>query len=48
MNGERIGPYPTLVGIPGGRENFEDLDVDGKVILIWIFKTCDMKLGLST
>jgi hypothetical protein len=31
--GERRGVYRVLVGNPGGRENWEDPGVDGKIIL---------------
>jgi hypothetical protein len=36
--GERRGAYGILVGKPEGRDNFEYLGVDGRIILKWIFK----------
>jgi hypothetical protein len=29
------------VGIPGGNNHFEDMEVDGRIILRWIFKKLD-------
>jgi hypothetical protein len=34
--GERIGAY-VLVGKPEGRNHLEILDIDGRIILKWIF-----------
>jgi hypothetical protein len=36
--GERRGAYRILVGRPEGRNHLRDPDIDGKVILKWIFK----------
>jgi hypothetical protein len=36
--GERRGAYSILVGEPEERDQLEDLRVDGKIILKWIFK----------
>ena len=35
--GERRGVYRVLVGKPGEKNHLEDLDVDGTIILRWIF-----------
>jgi hypothetical protein len=35
--GERIGAYDVLVGKPEGRNHLEILDIDGRIILKWIF-----------
>jgi hypothetical protein len=36
--GERRGTYRSFVGRPEGRNHFQDLGVDGRIILKWIFK----------
>jgi hypothetical protein len=36
--GERRGAYRVLVGKPEGRNHLEEPDVDGKIILKWIFE----------
>ena len=37
--GERKNAYRVLVGRPEERDHLEDLGADGRMILIWIFKT---------
>jgi len=37
-HGERRGAYRVLVGNLREREYLEDLEIDGMVILMWIFK----------
>jgi hypothetical protein len=36
--GKRTVAYKILVGIPGEIDNFEDIEVDGRIILKWMFK----------
>ena len=36
--GERRGVYTILVWTPEGRSNLEDLGLDGRIMLKWIFK----------
>jgi hypothetical protein len=36
--GELRGAYNILVGKPEGRRHWEDLGVDGRITLIWIFR----------
>jgi hypothetical protein len=38
--GERIGEYRVLVGKPEVNSNLEDLGVDGRIILRWVFRKC--------
>jgi hypothetical protein len=35
------GAYRVLVGRPEGKSHLKDLDIDGRIILKWIFKKCD-------
>jgi hypothetical protein len=37
--GEKRGAYRILVGGPEGSDHLGDPDVDGRIILKWIFKT---------
>jgi hypothetical protein len=39
--GDRRTSYIVLVGIPEGKENLEDLDVHGRIILKCTFKQWD-------
>jgi hypothetical protein len=39
--GQRRGAYRVLVGKPDGKNLLEDLGVDGKAILKWIFSMWD-------
>jgi hypothetical protein len=36
--GKRMCAYRVLVGKPEEREQLEDLSIDGRIILKWIFK----------
>ena len=36
--GERRGAYTVLVGKPEGKNYFQDPDIDGRIILRWIFR----------
>jgi hypothetical protein len=40
--GERRGLYRVLVGKPEGRKHLEDPDIDGRIILRWIFRKWDV------
>ena len=40
---DRRGAYRVLVGTHNGREHLEDLHIDGRMILKWIFKKWDVK-----
>jgi hypothetical protein len=44
--GESRGVYRALVGKPEGK-NSEDADVDGRIILSWIFREWDGYHGLD-
>jgi hypothetical protein len=39
--GEGRGTYRILVGRPEGRNHLKDTDVEGRIILKWIFKKWD-------
>jgi hypothetical protein len=41
--GDRRGAYNILLGHLGKRDHWEDLDVDWRIILKWIFKKLDGK-----
>jgi hypothetical protein len=52
---ERRGVYKVLVGKPEGRNHLEDLGVDGRILLRWIFRKWDVRawtgsmwLGIET
>jgi hypothetical protein len=36
--GDRRGAYRGLMGIPNGKSPLQDVRVDGRIILNWIFK----------
>ena len=36
--GDRTGAHSVLFGKPVGKKHLEDLDVDGRIILSWIFR----------
>jgi hypothetical protein len=40
--GEMRGVYRVLVGKSDGRDHLEDLGVDGRIILRWIFRKWDV------
>jgi hypothetical protein len=42
---ERRGAYRTLVGKPEVRNHLEERDVDGRIILKWIFERLDVGVG---
>jgi hypothetical protein len=37
--GGRRSAYVVLVGRSEGKDHFQDLGIDGRIILEWIFKT---------
>jgi len=39
---ERRGIYRVLMGKPERKRHLRDPDVEGKIILIWIFKKWDL------
>ena len=39
--GDRRGAYRVLVGKPRERDHLEDLGVDGRIKLIWVFRKWD-------
>ena len=43
-NGERTDAYTALVGKPEGKSHLEDLGIDGRIILKWIYKTWNGEL----
>jgi hypothetical protein len=40
--GEERGVYRVLVGKPEGKNHWRDPDVDGRIILRWIFRKWDV------
>jgi hypothetical protein len=44
--GKRRGSYRVLVGKLQGKNNVQDLDVDGRILLEWIFNKEDERHGL--
>jgi len=45
--GESRVVYRALVGKPEGKYHLEDADVDGRIILRWIFRKWDGDHGLD-
>jgi hypothetical protein len=45
--GEEERCIQGLVGKPEGNNTWEDLDVDGRIILRWIFRKWDVGVGLD-
>jgi len=44
--GERKGVYRVMVGKPEGKSHLQDPGIDGRIILLWIFKKWDGRHGL--
>ena len=47
MQGGQERCVPGLVGKPEGKTLLEDPDLDGRIILKWIFNKCDVGHGLD-
>jgi hypothetical protein len=43
--GEERGVHRVLVGKRGGKSNWGDPDIDGRIILIWIFRKLEGVVG---
>jgi hypothetical protein len=43
--GEESGVHRVLVGKPEGKSRWGDLDVDGRIILIWMFRKLEWVVG---
>jgi hypothetical protein len=41
---ERIGVYRVLVGKPEGQNHMGDPGAEGRIILRWIFRNCDVRV----
>ena len=46
--GERTGLYTVLVEKPEGEKSFEDQNVDGRIILRWIFSKWDVGVMIGS
>jgi hypothetical protein len=46
--GERRGAYRVLVGRSRERDHFEGLEINGRIILKWVFKKWDRRQGLDS
>jgi len=46
-HGERRGAYRAWVGRTEGKDHLEDLDINWRIILKWIFKKWDWRHGLD-
>jgi len=46
--GEGRGVYRVLVGNSGERYQWGDPGVDGRIILTWIFKKCDVGVWIGS
>jgi hypothetical protein len=46
--GDRTGVYRVLVGRPEGKNHLGDPGVDGRIILIWIFRMWDVGVWVGS
>jgi hypothetical protein len=46
-DGVRRGVYRVLMEKPEGKDHWGDPDEDGRIILRWIFRKCDVGYGLD-
>ena len=45
--GKRRGGYRVLVGKPEGKNHLDNPGVEGRIILRWIFRQCDVRAWIG-